>query len=77
MTFSRHNQLTFVDTVDTKFPSSDYSHGWIPLLWFAEEYIRTKVTSMNTSYSLMSILLGVVTFFSVTLPQANIGYIKK
>ena len=30
-------------TVTTQFPSSDYSHGWLLLSWFAEEYIRTKV----------------------------------
>ena len=40
----RHNWLTFVYTVATQFPTLDYSHGWIPLFSFAEEYGRTKVT---------------------------------
>ena len=26
-------------------PTLDYSHGWIPLFWFAEGYIRTNVTN--------------------------------
>ena len=34
----------FFGPVATQFPTLDYSHGGIPLFWFAEEYVRTKVT---------------------------------
>ena len=53
-----------------------YSHGWIPLFSFAEEYIRTKVTRhTNDEYELFTHVHTsecVVTFFFVTLPQTNI-----
>ena len=38
------NLANNVFSVATQFPTLDYSHGWIPLFAFAEEYIRTKVT---------------------------------
>ena len=39
----------------TQFPSLDYSHGRILLFWFAEEYIRTKVSRhTNDGYELFS-----------------------
>ena len=48
-------ELTFVYTVVTKFPSLGYSRGWIPLFWFTEEYIRTKVTRhTNDEYELFT-----------------------
>ena len=31
-------------SVATQCQTLDYSRGWIPLLSFAEEYVRTKVT---------------------------------
>ena len=53
------------------------SHGWIPLFSFAKEYIRTKVTRHTIDeYELFTHDVHtskcVVTFFSVTLLQANI-----
>ena len=49
------NRRTFVYTVATQFPTLDYSHGLIPLFWFAEEYIRTKVARhTNDEYELFS-----------------------
>ena len=48
-----HNWLTFVYTVGTQFPALDYSHGWIPLFSFADEYGWTKVTRhTNDEYEL-------------------------
>ena len=41
--------------VTTQFTTLDYSHGWIPLLSFAEEYNRTKVTRhTNEEYELFT-----------------------
>ena len=52
---NRPNRVTFVYTVATQFPTLDYSNGWIPLFWFAEEYIRTKVTKhTNDEYELFT-----------------------
>ena len=34
-----------VFSIATQFPTLDYSLACIPLFWFAEEYIRTKLTS--------------------------------
>ena len=51
----RPNRLTFVYTVVTQFPTLNYSHGWILLFWFPEEYIRTKVTKRtNYEYELFT-----------------------
>ena len=47
--------LTMFFCVATQFPSSDYSHGWIPLFSLGEEYIRTKVTKhANDEYELFT-----------------------
>ena len=49
------NSASHVSSVATQLPSLDYSHGWIPLLWFAEEYIRTKVIRhTNDEYELLT-----------------------
>ena len=41
--------------VATQLISLHYSHGWIPLFSFAEEYIRTKVTRhTNDEYELFT-----------------------
>ena len=55
MSSNMHNWLTFVYTVAAQFPSLDYSHDWIPLFWFAEEYVRANVTRhTNDEYELFT-----------------------
>ena len=66
---NRPNWLTYVYTIAAQFPTLDYSNGWIPLFWFAEEYVTTKVTRrMNGVYDLFTHVhtsTCVVTFFSI------------
>ena len=78
---NRPNRLTYVHTVAAQFPTLDYSNGWIPLFWFAEEYIMTKVTRrmngvydlfMSTIYSCPHFNMRSYFFLHNALPQANI-----
>ena len=70
------NLANNVHCATTQFPTLDYSYGWIPLFWFAEEYIRRKITRhAHAEYQLFIRVYTskcVVLLFSVTLPQANI-----
>ena len=68
---NRHNRPTLPNSIY-------YSHGWIPLFWFAKEYIKTKVTrhTNDDEYELFTHVhtskCVVILLFPVTPPQANI-----